>query len=84
MEIAKKYIDMCHMLSLEDSIALYGDNAGTYITFYDTFLIQSDRRVLQYLRECSLDIETSLTYDEYIELEQARQFCVEQIRKIKE
>ena len=83
MEIKQKYLDMCCMRTLDASIAIYGDVLDTYYTFYDTFLIQSDRRVLQYLRECSLGIETTLSYEEYIELETIREQCVEEIRKLK-
>lgn len=82
MEIPQKYLDMCRMLSFEDSLRVHGDTMDTYCTFYETFLIQSDRRVLQYLRECSLNIPTTLTYEEYIELESIRQYCVDQLRSL--
>lgn len=84
MEIKQKYLDLCNMDSLESKIAFYGETKEVYYTFYETFLIQSDRRVLQYLRECSLGIETTLSYDEYLELEEIRQYCVDQIRKEKQ
>lgn len=84
MEIKQKYLEMCDMDSLESKIAFYGDTEEVYYTFYETFLIQSDRRVLQYLRECSLGIETTLSYDEYIELEEIREYCVNQLRDKKQ
>lgn len=83
-EINPKFLKSCDMLSLEDSLKVHGDSLVTRYTFYSTFLIQSDKKVLQYLRECSLDIETTLTYDEYIELEHCRQYAVEQVRELEE
>ena len=83
-EIPKKYLDSCDMLPLEESKQVHGDTVDTEYTFYQTFLIQSDRKVLQYLRECSLEIPTTLTYDEYIELEHCRQYAVEQARILEE
>lgn len=79
-EINPKFLKSCDMMSLEESKVHHGDTLDTEYTFYFTFLIQSDKKVLQYLRECSLDIETTLTYDEYIELEHCRQYAVEQMR----
>lgn len=79
-EINPKFLKSCDMLSLEESLLHHGDTLDTRYTFYFTFLVQSDKKVLQYLRECSLDIETTLTYDEYIELEHCRQYAVKQMR----
>lgn len=79
-EINPKFLKSCDMLSLEESLLHHGDTLDTEYTFYYTFLIQSDKKVLQYLRECSLDLKTTLTYDEYIELEHCRQYAVEQMR----
>lgn len=50
------------------------------MAFYNIYLITSDQRVLQHIRENALGIPTSLSQDEYLELEQSRQFAVEQIR----
>lgn len=83
-EINPEFLKSCDMLSLEESLKTHGDSLVTRYTFYSTFLTQSDKKVLQYLRECSLDIETTLTYDEYIELEHCRQYAVEQVRELEE
>ena len=79
----EKYLKMCNLPSLNDYLEMYGNSKNIEYVYYDTFLIQSDRRVLQHLREKSLGIQTSLTEEEYLELENCRQFCVEKIRALK-
>ena len=59
---------------------LYNENNYSMNGYAQYILCETDMRVLQYLRECSLDIDTTLTYDEYIQLERLRQHCVEIIR----
>jgi len=45
------------------------------------FLCESDWKVLRHIREKSLGLETSLSEEEYIELEQARQQAADNIVK---
>ena len=48
------------------------------------FLMNTDFKVLQRIREQALDLPLSMTEEEYINLEQKRQQCVEKIREIED
>jgi hypothetical protein len=45
------------------------------------FLCESDWKILRHIREKALGLETSLTEEEYLELEQARQQAADRIVK---
>lgn len=83
-EIVTKWLPRLEMAEIEFYLEAHGYNDYTRIGFYETFLIQSDKKVLQYDREVRLKIKTTLSDDELLELEQCRQYCVEEIRKLKD
>lgn len=81
-EIVTKWLPRLEMEELDFYLEAHGDNDYTRIGFYETFLIQSDKKVLQYDREVRLKIKTTLSDEELLELEQCRQYCVEKIREL--
>ncbi len=77
--LAKKY----KILPLEECINVFGNSDSTKMMFYQTFLEKTDFRSTQRQREILLGIEKSLSDEEYIALQQYRQYAVEQIRLLK-
>lgn len=75
--INKKFVDLCNMETLEHFMLGKEPNE---LEYYKLYLSYSDQRVLQYLREKALNLPQRLSDVEYLELEQSRQFAVEQIR----
>lgn len=82
-EILKNWLPKMIMADLQFYLDRHGDTDETRIMFYQTFLNQSDKEIMQNDREQQLNVTTSLSDEEYIELQEVRQYCVEQIRDIK-
>jgi hypothetical protein len=79
--IDKKWLELISMEEMTWYKKVFGDTRDTEIGFYDTFLIHTDKKVMQYTRELALNLTTIFTKEEYLELEKARQFAfVEQNR----
>jgi hypothetical protein len=51
---------------------------------YQMYLNQTDKKILQRLREQALKITLTLSDEEYLILEQYRQYAVEQIRLLRQ
>ena len=79
-ETYNEIITKLHLQSYED-YANSDDWTYPTIAYSEYILNSTDYKVMQYIRECNLAIETTLTKDEYIKLEELREECVNTIRK---
>ena len=75
--IDSKFLKMFLIPSVDEYVV---DGKSDALAYYEMYLSSTDQRVLQHIREKALGLPQRLSDDEYIELEQSRQFAVEQIR----
>ena len=91
-ELLSKY----NMTSLEESRMIFGDNLSTELTFYQTFLIQTDHipnKIIESLVEDLADVNLlnfleiftkflSAIKEEYKEVLQCRKFAREEVNRL--
>ena len=72
-------LDVEKVQSLENSLKI-----STLIQSYKQQVSSTDYKVLRHIRETALGIKTSMTQEEYLELEAERESIVRQIRELED
>lgn len=77
-----KWVDKLNLMPLEMGLERHGDTIQNKIIFYETFLNQSDKVIQQFEREERYKLGTTISDDEYLELEDLREQAVIKIQQL--
>lgn len=77
-----KWVERLNLMPLEMGLERHGDTIQNRIIFYETFLNQSDKVVSQFEREERYKLVTTLSEEEYLELEELREQAVLKIQQL--